>query len=260
MRVLAALLILALPSAAIAGEAVELKDHPVSHGAAITLADLFDGTSSTVRVGRSAPTGGEAVLDAAKVQALAADAGLDWPNEHGQRRIAVTSLGSGEAVGAAVTVVARRLPGSRHPQALAYARNIQAGEILSASDVVWSSEAIAGADAIGDPDRIIGKAARRPLRAGAAAEGHDLSSPRVIRRDEAIEVAFDDDGISLTMHGKALSDATVGDEIQVMNTDSKKIIQAVVTGPGHAAIGPAADAIKAQPFQAGRTTLASAYR
>ncbi len=260
MRLLAALLIFALPTAALASETVELKDQPASHGAVITLADLFDGTTSTVRVGRAAPTGGEAVLDAGKVQAIAAEAGLAWPNEHGQRRIAVVSLGAAEAPAAGVVVTGKRST-LHHPQALAYARNIQAGEILSASDLVWSTEAIGGADALGDPDRAVGKVARRPLRAGAAASARDLSSPRVVKRDEAIEVAFEDDGISLTMHGKALADATVGDEIPVMNTDSKKTIQAVVTGPGHAALGPAADALKAQPFAAaGRTTIASAYR
>lgn len=261
--VVAALL---LPFPALAGTAVELKDHPASHGAIITLADLFDGADSTARIGLAARAGEEAVLDAAKVQMAAARAGYDWGNPNGLRRIVVVSLGGAAATPTTITVTARRGAASSHrSQTLTYARNIAAGEVLQAADLIWSETAIGGGDALGDPDRAVGMAARHSLRAGAPAASRDLIAPRVVKRDEAIEVAFNDDGILLLMQGKALVDASVGEEIAVINPTSKKIIQAVVTGPGHAAIGPDADALKAQmagaqPFQSGGRTFAAAYR
>jgi len=39
--------------------------------------------------------------------------------------------------------------------------------------------------------------------------------------------------------------AGVGDALAVQNTLSKKIIAAIVTGPGQAVVGPAADQLKA---------------
>lgn len=254
----------ALPAAGFAGTPVELKDHPTSHGPVITLADLFDGAVSEARVGRAAAAGGEAVLDADRVQAIAAQAGLDWANPQSQSRIMVASLG-GEAVApsatAARTAHTRRTGASlRRNQVLVYARNIQAGEILSAADIEWSAEAVAAGDSLGDPDLAVGKAARRALRAGAPAEAHDLAAARVIKRDEAIEVAFDDEGVSLIMNGKAMADAAVGDEIDVLNPESKKIIQAVVIAPGRAAVGPGAEALKSRVFRPGLSTFASAVR
>jgi flagella basal body P-ring formation protein FlgA len=241
--VLIAALLTAVAAPAFAGAPVALRSGPTARGAAVTLADLFDGAplaAGKVVLAPAPAPGMNAVLDAGRVQAAARTAGLDWDNAQGLRRIVVTSA-------AGPSSAARAAPG-RSAQALAYARNLAAGELVQASDLVWSNEVIAGPDAPGDPDAVIGQAAKRPLRAGAAVQARDLAAPVMVHRDETISVAFEARGVSLVLQGKALKDASVGESVQVLNPQSKKIIEAVVSGPGKAVVGPRAEALKAAPF------------
>jgi flagella basal body P-ring formation protein FlgA len=257
----ASLLFALCASAALAGAPVELKSAPVSHGAAVTLGDLFDdaGAASAVVVAHAAQPGFDAVLDADTVQMTAHRAGLDWANASGFHRIVVSSMpGGADAQPASHTHKASKR--DHAAQALTYARNISAGDILSADDLVWSDGVVAPGDGVSNPEAAIGKAARHALRAGAAAAAHDLSSPRMIKRDDVVAVTFADEGISLTLQGKAMSEAAFGDSLTVTNPQSKKIIEAICTGPDQAVIGPAADAMRAsslQPGGQGRLTTAS---
>ena len=116
---------------------------------------------------------------------------------------------------------------------------------LESEDLVWGKAASAPSDMPRDPDAVIGLAARRPLRAGAAVLAHDVSAPQVIKAGEVITVIYQAEGISLSLQGKALGNAGVGEMLNVENTASKKTIQAVVTGPGEAIVGPAAEELKA---------------
>ena len=51
------------------------------------------------------------------------------------------------------------------------------------------------------------------------------------------------------MQGKALKTAALGDTLNIQNTVSKKVIEAVATGPGQAATGPQAQRLKAAGAQ-----------
>ena len=103
---------------------------------------------------------------------------------------------------------------------------------------------MAGIDSPHDADAVIGKAARRPLREGDPVSLRDISTPIAIHKDDVIAVTFSQDGLSLTLQAKSLADAAIGQAVSVINPGSKKIIQAVATGPGQAVIGPAADQVR----------------
>ncbi len=258
MRALVPALLLALAATPALAASVELRDRPVSHGASVTLGDLFDGAGSAgnVVVGEAAPVGGETVLEAGRVQAAARRAGLDWANPQGRRRIAVGSTDAPRAAPSAAGRARARGRGS----VLAYARSLNPGEVVAASDLVWSDEAVAPADAPADADAVIGLAARRPLREGAAVGGHDLAAAKVISRGEQVDVAFEEDGVTLVLQAKAQSDAAVGDSLTLVNVQSHKQVEAVASAPGRAVVGVRAEALKAAARSGLNASLALASR
>jgi flagella basal body P-ring formation protein FlgA len=243
------------PALGFAATELDLRPQPTSHGAIITLGDVFDGAQGAAAdmvIAHAAQPGLDAVLDAATVQLTVRRAGFEWANSTGFHRIIVSSLaGEAPATVARATKAKAAARRGRAPQALIYARNLQTGEIVGAADLVWSSDAIALADGVSEPDAAIGKAARHALRAGSVAAFHDLSSPRVVKRDDVVAVVYEAEGVSLTLQGKAMADATVGDVLDVINPQSKKVIEAVCIGPGQAVVGPRADALKAANYQPG---------
>jgi flagella basal body P-ring formation protein FlgA len=169
-------------------------------------------------------------MDAGRVQQVAAQNGLQWVNIQGLRRVIVR----GDAVRAA---------GNR--EVLSYARDINPGDIVQPSDLVWGKAVGAPADAAREPETVIGKAARRPLRQGQAATLHDVSSPMLIKKDDVVSVTFEEDGVRLVLQAKAMASAAEGEGLPLMNTNSKKLIQATATGPDEAVVGPPADRLRA---------------
>jgi flagella basal body P-ring formation protein FlgA len=220
---------------ALAGQPVELRPQLDASGP-ITLGVLFDnaGAAGAVVIGSGAPPGLSAVLDAGVVQRLARDHGLDWSNPAGMTRIIVPN-----AAGAA--------GGAQMSEVLTYARSIMAGEVVQPADLAFAKvpKFQVPADAPRDAEDVIGKVARRPLRDGAPVAAHDLGLALVIKRDDVVQVTYHDEGISLVLQGKAMADAAGGEPIAIENTISKKVIQAVATGPDQAVVGPEAEAIRA---------------
>jgi flagella basal body P-ring formation protein FlgA len=237
MRAFALALALTALSAPAFAATVTLRSDTTDADGRITLGELFDGAGAASGMVVGARIGPSAVLDAGAVQAMARRAGLEWSNPQGIRRIVVRA--GAETASAAGPAAARG-----NVEVLTWTRSLAAGEIVQPSDMVWSKAAAAPADAPRDAEAVIGLAAKRPLRSGAVASARDVSAPQVIKAGDMIAVTYTDGGISLTLTGKALAPAATGDLLSVQNMSSKKIIQAIVTGPGAAAIGPESQSLR----------------
>jgi flagella basal body P-ring formation protein FlgA len=237
-RILAFIAALAVAGPALAGQAVSLKADVSDQDGVVTLGDLFDGAGAAAATPVATRYGAEVVLDASAVQLAARRAGLDWANAEGLHRIVVR--------GGAPAAAALASAAHGNVEVLTYTRSLAAGEIVQPTDIAWTKAAAAPNDAPGDADMVIGQAAKRPLRSGAVVLARDVGAAQVIKAGDAVSVSYEAEGISLTLEGKAMGSAGVGDTLSVQNTLSKKIVQAVASGPGQAVVGPGADQIKAR--------------
>lgn len=88
---------------------------------------------------------------------------------------------------------------------------------------------------------LAGQAARRPLRAHAPLFSYDVKKPVVVKKGELVMVVYALPGIELTAQGQAQADAGKGDTVSILNTRSRRTIEARVVGPGMVSVaGPGA--------------------
>jgi flagella basal body P-ring formation protein FlgA len=91
-------------------------------------------------------------------------------------------------------------------------------------------------DVVTDIAKIAGNAARRAMGRGSLIREADVQRPEAVERNATILRTFEQPGLQLAMRGRALAGGAVGDVIQVQNINSKKTVEAVITGPNRAAV------------------------
>ncbi|MDO9606928.1 MAG: flagella basal body P-ring formation protein FlgA [Brevundimonas sp.] len=174
---------------------VSLKSNPVDDDGNVTLGDIFDGAGAAAGVVVAQRVGPSVVIEAGQLQAQARQAGLDWTNPNGLRRVAV-----------------RRSTGP-----------------ISAAAAQSDLQAPAPQN----------RPAYRPAGGGQ----------QVIARNDMVRVTYQVGGVNLSIMGKAMRNAALGEPVAVLNTASNRVIDAVASGPGQAVAGPAADMVRTTPQQ-----------
>ena len=232
-RALMAIASLLLAAPAFAGTPVTLNANLTDAGGQVTLGELFDDAGPARDVVVAHRAGPTVVLDAAAVQAFARRYGLDWANPQGIRRIIVRADAGGLAAG-------------KGQEILTYARSLMTGQIVQPDDLIWAKASSAPVDAAPSVDAVVGMAARRPLREGDAVLDRDVTAPIVIKAGDVVAVTYADEGVTLTLQGRATANAAAGETLNIQNTASRKLIEAVATGPDQAVVGPEALRLKEQ--------------
>jgi flagella basal body P-ring formation protein FlgA len=117
-------------------------------------------------------------------------------------------------------------------------RALSRGDVIREADIAIERrpKADSATDMIGTGEQAIGLATRRALRAGHPLRQAELMKPEIVQRNETVTLVYEVPGILLTLRGKAMESGAVGDVVNVLNVQSKRIVQGNVAGPGRVSV------------------------
>lgn len=127
----------------------------------------------------------------------------------------------------------------------ALAHDIVAGETVSSSSLTTTEVPAArmSASMITSAETLVGQVARRNMRASTPLFAFDFAKPILVKKGDLVTMSIDIPGIQLSAQGQAMANAGKGDVISIMNTTSRRMVEARVTGSGTAVISPASQTL-----------------
>jgi flagellar basal body P-ring formation protein FlgA len=110
-------------------------------------------------------------------------------------------------------------------------RFLRSGDVISESDVELKSfpQERVNSDNIIDASRLIGRSPIRTVSPNRPIRESEISAPAIIKKNALVQMRYKTKNMEITTAGQALADGAKGDVIEVRNTTSKKITQAVVS-------------------------------
>lgn len=124
---------------------------------------------------------------------------------------------------------------------------VAVGETITRGDIEWM-QVPAGRYGGGYVDQIsdlVGQSPRRALNAGVPVRAGDVGRPEAVAKNVLVTMVAQNPGITITTTGRALEAGSIGDVVQVMNLQSKKIVQATIIGSNQVQVNTAPRVIAA---------------
>jgi flagellar basal body P-ring formation protein FlgA len=122
---------------------------------------------------------------------------------------------------------------------VAVEHSVMRGEVLKESDLIVLRRPKSEGGAIATIAEAVGLAARHELRPEQPLRTADLTKPDIVQRNDTVSIVYQAPGVVLTLRGVAQSSGALGDLIGVLNADSKRIVQGVITAPGRITVNAA---------------------
>jgi len=113
---------------------------------------------------------------------------------------------------------------------------VEHGEVLKLSDLAVARRPKAEGSVISDIHAAAGLAARHQLRPGQPLHQADLMKPMIVQHNDTVTIVYEAPGLSLTLRGQAQDAGALGDTISVINVQSKRVVQGVISGPGRVTV------------------------
>lgn len=207
----------------LAAAVAQALDGQYGLGAARNILVEFDRAVRTLNVEPSATGELQVVALSYNPHTTRFDVSFDLPTSAVLRRQSTRFTGTAVETIDAITV--------EHP--------VERGELLKASDLIVRRRPKAEGPAITEIREAIGLAARHELRPGQPLHEADLMKPAIVQRNDNVTIVYEAPGLLLTLRGRAQDSGALGDTINVLNEQSKRIVQGVVAGPGRVSVAAA---------------------
>ncbi len=133
---------------------------------------------------------------------------------------------------------------------------IERGEVLQESDLTVLRRPKAQSGGLADMKTAVGQAARRQLRPGQPVQSSDLMKPNIVQRNDTVTLVYEAPGLVLTLRGQAQEAGALGDTISVLNQQTKRVVQGVISGPGRVMVANATMHLSQNIPESGRSVVA----
>ena len=113
-------------------------------------------------------------------------------------------------------------------------RRLLAGTVIGEGDIRWiklRADHIQR-DTITDAKDLIGLVPTRSLRDGKPIQASQVRRPLMVAKGSLVTMVVRGPAMLLTAQGRAQESGSKGDVIRIANTQSKQVVEAMVTGPG----------------------------
>jgi flagella basal body P-ring formation protein FlgA len=94
------------------------------------------------------------------------------------------------------------------------------------------------ADPVRDPSALIGRSPLRPIAPGKPLNHGDFGDAKIVAKGSLVTMHYDIGNLHLVATGRAQESGALDDSILVQNTDSHRIVDAVVIGAGRVTVRP----------------------
>jgi len=118
------------------------------------------------------------------------------------------------------------------------ARRHATGEVIKKGSVKWIKVRAnrVQRDVVINLTGLVGKSGRRSLAADQPIRASEVRRPILVPRNSLVTIVLQTPLMRLTAQGRALEEGSRGDTIRINNSRSKKVVEAVVDGPGRVSV------------------------
>lgn len=210
----------------------------------ITLGDVapVTGEHAGILLGPAPPPGQTLALDPAFLIATAKSAGVILAIPLDQPIMVTRSAGNAPAAPAAnparpANQIQQVGSNATAGQVLVFVRDVPRGHVISSSDVTWEAGNPARPIRNGaDMQAAVGMEVKRAIKAGQPLITSDLKQAAVIRKGEPVKLVYVSAGVRLSVDGVAQNEAAKGESVRVLNSYSRRTVDAVAEATGEARV------------------------